>query len=139
MKNFRQSFEKIFHQLCLDKEKSAAFFSLFYQNFVDKNPQIKAKFANTDMAAQRDMLRMSFIYLIDFSQTFEETPRLKELAKIHGKMDQNISAQMYDNWLDALILTLEQTVMDLDERSKLAWRVMLSPGIEYMKGSHHLL
>jgi len=136
MSNFREAFENTFHQLCLDKDKSAEFFGLFYLNFVESNPLIKTKFTNTDMEVQRDMLKMSFVYLIDFSQTFEETKRLKTLAQIHSKVDKDITANMYQHWLDALIVTLEQVFPQLPQDTKLAWRIMLAPGIEYMKARY---
>ena len=136
MENFRQRFEESFHQLCLDQQKSNEFFSRFYDNFVEHYPQIKEKFANTDMMIQKDMLRMSFVYLIDFAQTLSETERLEELARVHSRAGKNITAQMYDYWLDALLATIEEVLPDVDKQTTLAWRIMLAPGIEYMKGRY---
>lgn len=133
MINFRYLFEDSFHRVCLNQDKSAEFFTQFYHNFVDHNPAIKEKFVNTDMAVQQDMLKMSFIYLIDFFQFFEENQRLKDLASVHSKMDRDITGEMYDTWLEALLVTLKQVLPDVDDNTTLAWRVMLAPGIAYMK------
>ena len=115
------------------KSRSSLFFSTFYQNFVDSSELVKEAFQNTDMNRQQDMLRDSLRHLIEFSSTKTSNGFLQGLAIVHRKIN-NIDNNMYDLWLSSILLTIEQIDPDYTEQDGLAWKIMLSPGIEFMKG-----
>ena len=41
--------------------------------------------------------------------------------------------ELYEAWLDSLIATARESDPDFDDELELAWRVVLAPGIAYMK------
>jgi hypothetical protein len=45
---------------------SSGFFDDFYQTFFNSSPRVRAKFANTDMAKQKSLLRDGITYMIMF-------------------------------------------------------------------------
>ena len=63
----------------------------------------------------------------------EPSNEIQRLAKVHGKDNLNIPADFYDIWLDCMIETLEEFDPKFDEYIETYWRVMMAPGIEYMK------
>ena len=58
---------------------------------------------------------------------------MKETANAHSKASLNISPQLYDIWLNAIICTISEQDDQFDSQTKIAWRVALAPGIEFMK------
>ena len=107
------------------------FFKKFYENFVKKSPEIAEAFANTDMRRQISMLEHSLMMMIDFASNRSSSEYLDRLAAFH--QEKQIKEHLYSMWLDALLETVKQVEPHFDSNEDLAWRVMLSPGIEFMK------
>lgn len=108
------------------------FFSTFYKNFSNKSPAISKAFENTDMERQISMLQHSLMMMIDFASNHASSEFLENLARFHH--DKNISEEFYSLWLDAIMDTLQQIDPEYTYHDGLSWRIMLSSGIEFMKG-----
>ena len=109
------------------------FFEHFYEILVHSDPLIKNLFINTDMKRQVSMLEQSMSHITSFSATLEASEEMSEIAILHGKSRLNIPSIYYDIWLDCLILTVSERDTGYNVHVDTAWRVVMSPGIEYMK------
>lgn len=108
------------------------FFKTFYENFTNKSPEISKAFANTDMQRQISMLQHSIMMMIDFASNHASSEFLENLARFHN--EKKISAEFYSLWLEAIIDTLQQIDPEYTASDALSWKIMMSAGIEFMKG-----
>ncbi|WP_166264622.1 globin [Marinobacter caseinilyticus] len=114
------------------------FFEAFYQRFLGSSPQVSVLFRHTDMARQRSMLKKSFYSLIAFYASGAVDNVLRKIAYLHSERELNIQPYLYDLWLESLISTVRDYDPAFDDEVELAWRLVLSPGITYMKfGYNH--
>ena len=127
---FNESFSRV-----VEGDKQSTFFDHFYRRFLISSPAVAAKFVNTDFDRQKEMLRRSVTELLQIFTTHTSTPYLQMLAAIHSKADKDIGPALYDDWLRSLIETLKDLDPNYDDTVALAWKIVLAPGIQFMK--HH--
>jgi hemoglobin-like flavoprotein len=108
------------------------FFESFYRNFMAESENIAAKFKNTDMNRQKKMLETSLFQMVGFAASKKSDPALHNLANRHHQL--GINHEYYTHWLEALLKTLRELDEDFTEQDAFAWRIILCPGIEFMKG-----
>lgn len=109
------------------------FFDAFYDAFMSKSDEIARSFARTDMAKQKVMLHRSLSHMLQFSVERQATEELRRIARIHSKAGADLRPELYDVWLDSLLETVALFDPQFNEEIELAWRVVLAPGIAYMK------
>lgn len=109
------------------------FFDAFYTRFINSSPSIAEKFRNTDMARQRDMLRVSLDHMVYFAIDKKETDEITRVAAAHAKSRADIPENLYEMWLDSLLATVSEFDPEFDLEIEAAWRSALAPSIEYMK------
>ncbi|MCJ0971774.1 globin [Pseudomonas sp. PS1] len=114
---------------------SDGFFDDFYATFLASSPAVRAKFANTDMTAQKQLLRAGIMNLVLFARGMPDT-KLQALGKSHSREHLNISPDLYDLWLTALLQTIGRHDGKLTPTDLQAWRAVLIKGIEVIK-SHY--
>lgn len=133
MSSLAQIFDQSFQRATARRVCDADFFEAFYERFLAADPRIAEKFAHTDMAHQRSMLKKSFHYMANFYVSTELNAYLERIAERHGPHQLDITADLYDSWLEALIAVLREFDDQCTGEVELAWRVVLAPGIAYMK------
>lgn len=111
----------------------ASFFVRFYELFRKADPQVERLFSRTDMDRQLSMIEESLLYMIDFSRSRVASNRLEALAGYHGRKKMNIPARLFDVWMECLVATLRERDPELSPEIETAWRVILAPGLAYMK------
>lgn len=109
------------------------FFEAFYDNFLSASEDVRHKFTNTNMHTQRRMLKKSFYSLLIFYGSNQAEDYLDKIAIAHDKNHLDIKPELYDLWLDTLILTLTSYDPSFNNNVELAWRLVFAPGITYMK------
>lgn len=117
-----------------DIEATRHFFRQFYKRFL-RNPDVADLFRGTDMERQVDMLKTSLFHLIDCMDQGKPSLELAHVAMIHRQL--GITPKALDEWMQALIETVEFMDPMCDEATKLAWCWAVSPGIFYMKSQLH--
>ena len=117
-----------------DVDATRHFFRQFYQRFL-RNPDIAALFAGTDMERQVDMLKRSLFHLVDCMDQGKPSRELVRLGMIHRQL--GITTQALDEWMAALVETVEFIDPLCDEATRLAWCWAVSPGIFYLKSQLH--
>lgn len=131
--SFDDIFDASYDRVQLECDADLEFFEAFYRRFVGSSPEIRALFRNTDMAAQRSMLKRSFFSLVSFYASGTTDDVLRRTAQLHNAKQLNIKPHLYDLWLECMIDTVKHFDSEFDDEVELAWRLILSPGITYMK------
>ncbi len=130
---FEDSFERVIGSELEITPKSSAFFKRFYENFLKNSPAAAEHFRDSDMQKQIGMLQKSFYQLVTFYMVQEPLPGLISIAKTHSQTGHNISDELYDVWLNALVTTVEASDPEYNSDIGLSWRLALAAGITFMK------
>ncbi|BES70070.1 globin [Marinobacter nanhaiticus D15-8W] len=131
--SFEEIFDESYNRVLLATPENTEFFEAFYQRFLRSSPEVRQLFRNTDMAGQRRMLKKSFFSLVAFYASGAIDNVLRRIAYIHSARELNIKPYLYDLWLECLIDTVKAYDPECRDEVELAWRLILSPGITYMK------
>ena len=115
--------------------KAPAFFDDFYATFLGSSPEVREKFAHTDMAAQKHRLREGILNLVLYARGLPPT-KLQALAESHSRTRLNIQPHLYDYWLKALLDTILKHDSEIDKRGMEAWNNVLAKGIEVIRGGY---
>lgn len=111
---------------------STEFFDAFYQNFLGSSPLIAAKFTNTDMKAQKQLLRAGILNLVLYARGMSDA-KLRALGESHSRTGFDIRPEMYDLWMDALLKTIRQHDLELTHEDVAAWQEVLSKGVNVIR------
>lgn len=114
---------------------SSSFFDDFYATFLASSPEVTAKFVNTDMTAQKHLLRAGILNLVLYARGLPPT-KLKALAASHSREKLDIQPHLYNYWMDSLLQTIRIHDTQSDPACLEAWRRVLSKGIEVIKGGY---
>lgn len=106
----------------------------FYEVFLASSPKVAAKFANTDFIHQRRALRASLhTMLLAVTEGKEGLDKqLGVLAERHSASDLDIGAELYDYWLDSLLITVQEFDPEISPDVQAAWEDVMSVGIGYL-------
>jgi truncated hemoglobin YjbI len=116
-----------------DPERRQRFFDRFYARFFAADPLVPLKFRNTDLAHQKEVLRESLAEMCEFFERHASNPYIVTLARIHGPRGHDIPPRLYELWLDTLVETVREVDPEATASVELAWRIVMVPGIEFMK------
>ncbi|MFD1215880.1 MULTISPECIES: globin [Microbulbifer] len=114
---------------------SEQFFIDFYDHFMGSSEEIRALFRNTDMSAQRHLLRNGIMQLVLHARGMSDT-KLKALGESHSRSGYNIRPEWYDLWLSALLTTLRQHDPEFDDSVSQAWQRAIGPGIDCIRRAY---
>jgi len=113
--------------------KGRRFFKHFYQIFFGKSGEVRGKFKEVDMDSQIHVLEKSMFHMISFYVAKTDTEYLRTIALTHNREQYDIKPEYYDIWLEALIETVEELDPGYNADLGLAWRLAMTPGIQFMK------
>ena len=133
MKNYVEFFTDSLARVTGDEAGEQDFFALFYDNFMASSPEVAERFKQTDMARQREMLHRSLEEMVAFSASRSATEQMRRVARLHSRDHLDIPPSLYDLRLESLVQTLHEADPECTEEVELAWRVVLAPGVAYMK------
>ena len=135
--NFEETFDNSYERVKARERGGQSFFDAFYDKFIAASPKVHEAFSETDMRRQRKMLEKSFYSLFIFYATSNQNDYLEKIAHRHSRHEVNIKPELYDVWLECLMQTLAEFDPQYNRDVELAWRLVLSPGITYMKFNYH--
>lgn len=133
MKNYLEIYLDSLFRVSGEPEQMTGFLARFYQLFIGHSPQIARYFEDTDMARQIEMLAQSLHEMVEFSTTRVASDRFRAVALRHSRSQRKIPPDLYDIWLDRLVAAAREFDEQFDDEVELSWRVVLAPGIAYMK------
>lgn len=131
--NFEEIFDESYKRILNTQRDGKGFFEAFYDRFLSGNDEIASRFANTDMAIQQSMLKKSFYSLFAFYASSQSDDYINTIAIRHNRNNLDIRPEFYDVWLLCLITTVQQFDDEFSDDVELAWRLVMTPGITYMK------
>lgn len=131
--NYEEIFDHSYERVKNNSVEGKTFFETFYNNFLELSPAAATHFAHVDMKKQIRMMEKSFYSLFIFYATQNANDYLESTARRHSGSDLDISLNLFDTWLEAIIATVKQYDTRYTSDIGLAWRIVLSPGITYMK------
>lgn len=111
------------------------FFVDFYDQFMSSSEDIRTLFQDTDMSAQRHLLRNGIMQLVLHARGMSDT-KLQALGKSHSRTGYDIRPEWYGLWLQALLITLRKHDPEFDDSVSLAWQQAIGPGIEIIRGAY---
>jgi len=113
------------------------FLERFYELFLEASPEARAKFAGTDLAQQRRMLKASLVLMmLAAGGKTEGMVHMERIADVHAKHKYDIPGPLYDVWLDCLIRAVSEFDPEYTPELGATWRRVLQPGIEFMKSRY---
>ncbi|KXS53730.1 MAG: globin [Pseudomonadota bacterium] len=115
--------------------RNDAFFIDFYDYFMSSSEVIKNRFINTDMAAQRHLLRNGIMQLILHARGMSDR-KLRALGESHNRNHYDIKPEWYDLWLSSLLKTVRKHDPEHTQTLESAWVEVLTPGIQLIKGAY---
>lgn len=115
--------------------KVPTFFDDFYISFLASSPEVRDKFADTDMVAQKHLLRAGILNLVLYARGLPPT-KLHALAESHSRERMDIKPHLYNYWLKSLLDTIRIHDAEIDQRGIDAWDKVLSKGIELIRGGY---
>ncbi|MFT7561591.1 MAG: hemoglobin-like flavoprotein [Flavobacteriales bacterium] len=130
---FEAIFDASYERTIKNYQGDGDFFEAFYEHFLNCSPLIRKHFENSNMHMQQRMLKKSFYSLVVFYASGSVDNVLSTMAERHSVSQKSIPPELYDLWLESLILTVRDFDTKFDDEIELAWRLVLSGGITYMK------
>lgn len=130
---FAESYTRIFGEQVKMDETGNRFFDAFYQYFIASSPEVAEAFKNTDMGHQKNMLKKSLLYSINFITNTNNFDSMRGIATSHNQHNYNIKPELYDLWIDCMVKTVSEFDSEYCDDVELAWRLAFAPGITYMK------
>ena len=112
-------------------EQAAGVLQRFYENLFATSLGVQELFRPGSMDKQKEMLNRAVELLLKFDPACgcPELPAARRFAR-----DLSVDREHYDQFLDVLVRTMEQTgVADATESA--AWRAAIDPAIEFMRTS----
>jgi hemoglobin-like flavoprotein len=120
-------------QRCLSKPD---FLLDFYGLFMDSSDEVRAKFKDTDLKRQTEVLANSLWVMAIVAESAHGSPAwagLPQLAEKHDRSHLDIRPELYDRWLDCLLSAARRHDALFNDAVEGDWRRTLSVGIEYMR------
>jgi|SRR5690554_647148 hemoglobin-like flavoprotein len=111
------------------------FFVDFYDFFMASSEAIRARFANTDMPAQRHLLRNGVMQIILVARGMSDR-KLRDLGESHSRKRMDIKPEWYALWEEALLKTVRAHDPEWTPELQQAWREVLKPGIDLIRGAY---
>ncbi len=108
---------------------SDGFFDSFYDHFLASSPEIRDKFANTNMAGQKLLLRQGILNVVLHARGMPDT-KLKALGCSHSRKGLNIRPELYTLWFNALAATIREHDKQSTTEIIQAWREVVSKSVE---------
>ncbi|MBS3803256.1 MAG: globin [Oleiphilaceae bacterium] len=135
--SFENLFDNSFERVVRDKQQENDFFDAFYQRLLRSSPLIREKFTESDRLEQRKTVKKAFYGMVVFHASGSAAGLPEKVAFTHSTRGRDIKPALYDHWLESLIDTMKEYDPYSDDDVELAWRLVLSTGITYMKFKHN--
>lgn len=109
------------------------FVPAFYERFLASSDEIREKFRFTSFERQYKMLQRSLELSAGATDGDSDAlAELKERAETHNQHNLNIKPELYDIWLDTLVLTAQEYDSQWSDTVENAWRTILGFAVRRM-------
>jgi hemoglobin-like flavoprotein len=109
------------------------FIDRFYAHFLKSHPSVAPRFKDTDMEAQRAVLRHGLAMMIQYPQGSSVARNaLDRIAVSHGARNLNIPAHLYTYWLESLVAAVRDFDPQFSPALEKHWRAVMQEGIDHI-------
>jgi hemoglobin-like flavoprotein len=113
------------------------FLTRFYERFLESSPEVAEKFRETDFERQRRALSSSLYVMVMVAENSDPAVAyLERIARQHSRADLGIRPELYDVWLDCLILSVGEHDPQFSEEIEQIWRETMQVGIDFMRARY---
>lgn len=126
-------FDDSLKRVCSRDVDGQDFFEAFYARFTGSSAEVAEHFSATDMSRQHTMLKKALYHLLTFYASSDADFYLASVAVSHSRAHLDICPELYDLWLETLIDAVRSFDPLFDADIELAWRLVMAPGIVFMK------
>ncbi len=125
-------------RLSFERCKTHAEFSdTFYDNLALQSAEIGPMFAATNMIKQNQLLRVGIQNLIEFAGGDPAAEaEIRRLADLHDRSHHATRPDLYPLWVNALVITVDETDAEATSALSEAWRRVVAPGIALMSSAY---
>ena len=115
------------------------FLGLFYELFLASSPKVRDKFVDTDFGKQKAILQASLTLMLRAARQEDDGPPtyLDDLARRHGASQMGIGSELYDLWLDQLLVAVKVCDPEWTPEVAVAWEQVMTVGIRYLCDRYH--
>jgi len=111
----------------------SGFIDRFYEVFLASHPSLAPRFANTNMADQKGLLRTGISMMLLFSkENSMATNALNRIGETHSPRGMDIPPNMYAFWKDSLMQVVREYDAKLTPEVENQWGKILDHGIRYI-------
>ena len=133
---FEESYDRLVGHGIGITDRGQVFFRRFYEVFSASSDEVAHKFADTDIDKQVRVLQKAMFHLISFYLVKNTNDFMEDIALSHDQDHLDINPGLYDLWLDSLLQTVAEMDVDARKDTELAWKIVMTPGILYLKFHH---
>lgn len=108
---------------------SDGFFDSFYERFLASSPEVRGKFANSDMKGQKLLLRQGILNVVLYARGMPSS-KLKALGCSHSRKGMNIRPELYTLWFSTLAATIREHDKDSSSETITAWREVVKKSVD---------
>ena len=109
------------------------FVSAFYDRFIASSDEVQHKFRFTSLEKQNRMLLRSLKLSAGATEGEPEAlAELRERAETHDHNNLDIKPELYDLWLESLVVTAQEFDSEWSDTIEAAWRTILGFAINRM-------
>lgn len=113
------------------------FLNLFYELFLASSQKVRDKFADTDFAKQKAMVQASLALMYRAAREEGEPAYLEPMALRHSASQLGIGSELYDLWLDKLLIAVKVCDFEWTPGVGVAWEKVMEVGIRYVSSRYH--
>jgi len=105
----------------------------FYEIFVDADPSIEPRFANTNFDSQKQLLRQGINLAIMFADDIPMGKNgIQRIRDSHGASGLNIPAALYPIWKNSFIRAISEFDVEFTDQLREEWNRVLEKAINYV-------
>ena len=109
----------------------------FYETLIACSPEIAEKFANTDLSKQYELLEHSLAMAMLFPDNNVVSKQvINKIRESHNRQNLNISPELYTEWLDSLMVVLNEVDSEFSPELEQQWRSFLTIAIDHIKAGY---
>lgn len=113
------------------------FFDKFYEYFFKTDKRIPELFKNTDFTLQRTAIKHGIEYMIMYAEGSRiADAKIDSLSTKHDRNHLNITPDLYNNWMEALIKTIQSYDSEFNSDLQNSWTRILSYSISRIKSKY---
>ncbi len=117
--------------------KSGDFFGTFYDSFLNKSPEVAAKFASTNFKKQKPLIKASVNMMIRLGTgDIKAREAIEKVGTTHSKPQLNIEPKLYDLWFESLCESAAKHDSKWNKELESLWKERMQEGIKIITGRY---